>query len=249
MKAFRSELRKIRTVRATWILTLIGLLLVGLGGGATLFSSLSGVRFSGADGEIAQAIDQVGGSAMIVLIVALMSMTTEFRHGTIGRTLQITPSRTRMLAAKLAGGAAYALLFFVLGLVVITALLLLAVVLRDVSLDPGSDTVTALWQGPVGLVLNAIFGIAIGALIRSQAVAITVTLIWLFVVENLLSALVPAVARWLPFRALSSLFIPAEMAAQSGGMLLAPLVALAVFLGYVAVASAAAVVLMKVRDV
>jgi ABC-2 type transport system permease protein len=250
--AFRAELRKLWTVRTTLVLTLVGFGLVVLSSSVGLFSSIMGEAFTGTDEQVGDAIAQIGGSAMIVLIVALLAMTTEFRHGTIGRTLQITPSRTRMLAAKLAAGAAYALAYFVASLVLVVLLLMAAAAYHGVGLDPGPATVTALWQGPVGLVLNAVLGVAVGALIRSQVVAVSLTLVWLFVVENLFAALWPAVGRWLPFQALSSLFISRDAlpaAPESGVALLEPAVALAVFLGYVLAASLAAVVLLRTRDV
>jgi ABC-2 type transport system permease protein len=252
MRTYLAELRKLRTVRTTWVLTGIGWALVVLTSATALFSEALGPAFTGADQDIADAIAQIGGNAIIVLVVALLAMTTEFRHGTIGRTLQITPSRSRVLVAKLAAGVTYALAFFVTGLVIVVLLVGVAGLTRDVALAPGAATVRALWQGPVGLGLNAMLGVAVGALIRSQVVAITVTLVWLFVVENLVAALRPSIGRWLPFQALSSLFIPRDAlpaGADAGVTLLDPPVALAAFLGYVAAAAVAAGVLLRTRDV
>lgn len=251
MNAFRAELRKLWTVRTTLVLTLMGWALVGLSASAWMFSTMMGHRFSGTDRQIADSIDQIGGTAMIVLIVAILAMTTEFRHKTIGRTLQITPGRTRMLTAKLGAGIVYALAYFATSLVLVAVLLLVASMVHGASLSPGAETVTALWQGPVGLVLNAVLGVALGALIRSQVVAITATLVWLFLVENLMAALAPSAGRWLPFQALNALFVPAELADGAPGTatLLEPPVALAVFLSYAAAAAAAAVMLLRTRDV
>jgi ABC-2 type transport system permease protein len=252
MNAFRAELRKLWTVRTTWVLTLMGWGLVTLSTSTGLFSTLTGARFAGTDEQIADAIGQIGASAMIVLIVALLAVTTEFRHRTIGRTLQLTPSRSAMLAAKMGASVAYALAYFLTSLAIVGALLLLAGQVNAAALEPGAATQAALWQSPVGLVLNAVLGLAVGALVRSQVVAITATLVWLFLVENLVAALQPAIARWLPFQALNSLFVSQEVAAgaREGGMaLLQPATALAVFLAYVTVAATAAVVLLRTRDV
>lgn len=252
MRLLAAELRKWWTVRTTWVLTLLGWALVALTTAAGLFSELAGTPFTGSDPEVAQAVGQIGANAMIVLVVALLAMTTEFRHGTIGRTFQITPSRTRVLAAKLTAGVVYALAFFLTSLVVVAALVLLAAAVHGGGVAVGGETATALWQGPLGLALNAVLGVAVGALIRSQVVAITLTLVWLFIVENLVTALRPAVGRWLPFQALNALFLPQEalQAAPEGAVLpLAPASALAAFLAYVAVATAAAAVLLRTRDV
>lgn len=249
-----SEVRKLTTVRTTWVLTGVGLALVALGTALFVFVEQFTGPFSGTDAEVAAAVDQIGSNAVIVLVVAILMVSTEFRHGTIGRTLQLVPSRTRVLASKVVTGALYGVLFFVLGLVVVAVVLVIGQLVKDASPDIGSETLTSLWQGPLGLLLNAILGVAIGALLRSQVVAITITLVWLFVVENLVNALLPEIARWLPFQVLNAVFLSDEVLENmpEGSMRVLPLdppVALAVFLGYVAVAIVAAGILMRKRDV
>jgi ABC-2 type transport system permease protein len=252
MNAFRSELRKLWTVRTTWVITAFGWGLVALVTGMALFSTLVGEPFAGTDADIAAAVEQLGATAIIVMIVALLAMTTEFRHGTIGRTLQIVPSRTRVLIAKLAAGVAYALAYFVTSLALVGALLVLASVVHGLPLSADALTIAALWQAPVALVLNAVLGVAVGALLRSQVVAITAVLLWYFVAENIIATLLPATGRWLPFQALNSLFLGEETrqaAAEAGMQLLTTPAALGVFLAYVAAASVAAVTLLRTRDV
>jgi ABC-2 type transport system permease protein len=252
MSLLAAEVRKLRTVRTTWILTVLGLVLVALTTGTLVFSDLVVGPFTGSSAQVAAAVDQIGSNAIIVLVVGLLAMTTEFRHGTIGRTLQLTPSRTRVLVSKLSIGVVYAVAFFVASLVVVAVMLAIAAVTQDVSLQVGGEVGTALWQGLVGLSLNGIFGVAVGALIRSQVVAITLLLVWLFVVENLFAALWPEIARWLPFQALNALFLSEEVLANVPDGMAAPLeptLALTVFLAYVLVAAGTAGTLMRVRDV
>lgn len=251
MSPLAAELRKLWTVRTTWILTFLGWALVALSSAAWLFNDRVGGAFTGSDRQVADAIGQVGGNALIVLVVALLCMTTEFRHGTIGRTLQITPSRIGTLAVKLSAGVAYALAFFASGLAIVVVLLLLASAGEGVGLAVGGATATALWQGPVGLALNALLGVAVGALLRSQVVAITLVFVWLFVVENLVAALRPGVGRWLPFQALNALFLPGDVLGDVPGFVtpLDPPIALATFLTYVALATVAAATLLRTRDV
>jgi ABC-2 type transport system permease protein len=252
MNALRGELRKLWTVRATWVVTVLGLGLVALLTATAVFTTLVGERFAGTDAEVAAAVEQLGSTAIIVLIVALLAMTTEFRHGTIGRTLQIVPSRTRVLLAKLEAGVVYALAYYAASLVLVGALLGLAALVYGVALSLGPHTVAALWQAPVALLLNAVLGVAVGALLRSQVAAITAVLLWFFVAENIIATLLPAVGGWLPFQALNSLFIGEEArqeVAEAGMVLLTPLAALGMFLAYVAVASVAAATLMRTQDV
>lgn len=247
-----AELRKLSTVRTNLVLTAVGLLLVlGSAAAFTMVEEVAG-PFLGTDGEVASAIDQIGGNSLIVLVVALIAMTTEFRHGTIGRTLQLTPSRTRVLSAKLAAGVVYAVVFFVLAVVVVAGVLAVAAAMSSVGLEVGDASVTALWQGVVGLVFTAALGVAVGALLRNQVLAVTLSLLWVFVVEQLINQFWPHIGRWLPFQALNAIFLSEEtLAAAPEGMFqpLEPAVGLAVFVGYVVVATVVAAVLLRTRDV
>jgi hypothetical protein len=248
MSLLRAEVRKLTSVWTTTIITVVGLLLVAVGVGFLVFESEFSGEFLGTDGQVADAIDQIGGMNVIALIVGLLSVTTEFRHETIGRTLQLTPSRTRVVVAKMLVGAAYGLVFFVMGLVAVGLLLLVS----GVELELGDAVARALWQGPVGLALMAVFGVAIGALLRSQVVAVALTLIYVFVVESLFVQFLPSFGRWLPLQALNAMFLSEELLANQpvGAMQpLEPATGLVVFLAYCTVAAVAAITLMRVRDV
>lgn len=248
-----AEIRKLMTVVTTWVMTGIGLFLTLVTAALfTFMAEFTGSEFRGDDPDVAVAIDQVGANSVIVLVVALLSMTTEFRHGTAGRTFQVTPSRIAVLAAKMLAGGFYAVAFFVAGLVVVGGVLGTAGVLTSTGLSVGPQTMTALWHGAAGLVLTALLGVAIGALIRSQVVALTVMLVWVFIVEQLISFAAPRAGQWLPFNALNALFV-SEDARQSGpeGMmvLLDPMAGLVTFVGYVVVTAAAAILLLRTRDI
>jgi ABC-2 type transport system permease protein len=228
--------------------------LTAAGASFGLFATELTGPFTGSARQVADAVAAVGGAAVIALVVGILSVTTEFRHGTIGRTLQIAPSRAQVLIAKLAAGVGYALVLLVLTLALVGVMLAVAVGVNDVELTWGAEVTRALWQAPVGYALNAMLGVAVGALLRSQVVAITVTLVWMFVVEALAVFLVPSVARFLPFAALEALFVDTSGAAMQAdmGMTYAPLepgVALAVFLGYVVTACVAAGVHLTRGDV
>lgn len=247
-----AEVRKLHTVRTTWVLTAVGMALTALAAAVFVFVEQFTGPFTGTDREVGATVDQIGSNSVIVLVVAILMVSTEFRHGTIGRTLQLVPSRTRVLTAKVVTGVLYAAAFFLLGLLVVGVVLAIGQMVKDIGIDVGSETVASLWQGVAGLALTAALGVAIGALLRSQVVAITVTLVWLFIGENLVNVWLPEVARWLPFQVLNAVFLSEEALSQTpeGQLLpLDPLVALAVFLGYVVVATVAAGILMRVRDV
>jgi hypothetical protein len=80
MGTFRSELRKLTTVRTTTVLTLAGWALLVLGSAFLIFSNgrstetgmpTFGGAFTGSSAEVAGVIDQIGGSSIIVLVVGL----------------------------------------------------------------------------------------------------------------------------------------------------------------------------------
>lgn len=244
-----AEIRKLTTMRTTWVVTLLGIVLVAVSATFAVFLDLFGGAFTGTDEQVALVIGQIVGNSAIVLVVAILAVTTEFRHGTIGRTLQLVPSRTRVLAAKLVAGVGYAIAFFAAGMVVVA----LFVLLGADELQVGSAALDALWQGATALVLTAILGSAVGALLRSQVVAVIVALVWVFAIEPPLAFFLPRVGRWLPFQLLSALSTTEEMTAGPDGMAMAQpveaAVALPLFFGYVAVATIAAGLLMRYRDV
>jgi ABC-2 type transport system permease protein len=252
MSIVAAEVRKLTTTRTTWAITAIGIVLVAISAAFFVLEEQFTGPFGGTDPEVAATIDQIGSTSVIVLVVGLLAMTTEFRHGTIGRTLQLTPSRTRVLLGKVLVAVAYGIGFFAVGLLVALLFLLIGSAQNDVSLAFGAEATEALWQGPVGLALTAVFGVAVGALLRSQVVAITLSLIWVLLAETIFVQFLPSVGKWLPFQALNSVFLsPEVMENIPEGMVqpLDPLVGLGVFLGYVVVVSAAALLLLRWRDV
>jgi ABC-2 type transport system permease protein len=248
----RSELRKLTTGRILVVLTVVGLGLTAAGASFGLFATELVGPFTGSARQVADGIAAVGGTTVIALIVGILSVTTEFRHQTIGRTFQLAPSRARVLVAKLIASVAYALVLVTLALALTAVMLAIAAGINDVGLSWGPEATRALWQAPVGFALNAMLGVAVGALLRSQVVAISVTLVWLFVVESLFFFLIPSVARFLPFAALEALFVDSSSDVIDMGVTYAPLdpgLALLVFLGYVTAACVAAGVHLTRGDV
>lgn len=242
-----AERRKLTSVRTIWALTLIGWAFAGLTASASVFGPTAD-QFRGEPAQIAAVIDGIGQSSLFVLVVGLLVMTTEFRHATAGRTLLVTPSRTRMLAAKLIAGVGYALMFVAGGIVVVAVVLGPTAVMHGARLQLDAEVAAAVRDTVAGLGLTALLGVAVGALVRSQVVAITVSLAWVFVLENLVAFLRPGVGRYLPFQALQGLFVPAGT--EMGPIqVLDPLPALATFLAYVVVALGLSLVLLTRRDI
>lgn len=252
MGLLAAELRKLWSVRTTWAVTVLGWGLVTLSTSVFLFNDQFTGRFDGSDAQVAAAVEQILASSVIVLIVAILLVTTEFRHGTVGRALQLDPSRTRFLLAKLGGGVVYGIAYHLTSLVIVALLLLLATTGAGVDLEIGGEALRAVWQGPAAMALNALLGVAVGTLLRNQVLALTLALIWNFVVESVVVQIVPGFGRWLPFQALNAVFVSEEAMGTGGPGPLTPLdppLALAVLLGYVVLFGLPAVLLMRLRDV
>jgi ABC-type transport system involved in multi-copper enzyme maturation permease subunit len=185
----RSEIVKLRTARSFIVLICIA---VGL---TVLISTLSAFLTKFADpGATPPAIDATLNASFVLffaLILGVLSVTTEYRHGSIASTLLVEPDRPRLLAAKLiaasAVGAAIGLLVEVLSLGIEAAIL----PTRDLSLHLGFGELLKLLAGmaAAGALLTAL-GVGVGALIRRQTAAIVGVLVYLFVIETILTGVV-----------------------------------------------------------
>lgn len=255
MRSLGAELRKLSTLRTAWVVTAIGLAVGGLTTGLTLFVSptvpgpdggTTTIDLTGGAGLAEVAVDGIGGNSVWVLIVGILVVTTEFRHGTAGWTFLARPRRIEVVAAKLAAAVVHALAFVAGSLLVVAGLLTAAATGDEVTVD--GAVLTATWQATAALALTALFGVAVGALLRSQVLSLVLTLVWMFAVEVAVAALLPAVGRWLPFQALQNIFSP-EAFVLGPVEPVDPLLALAAFVGYVVVFAGAGTVMLARRDV
>jgi ABC-type transport system involved in multi-copper enzyme maturation permease subunit len=238
----RSELLKLRTTR-----TVLGLL-AGMVALIVLFTLLNGLVTEEsylferknqfqllANGSIASAF---------AAVLGVLSLTTEFRHGTIRPTFLAEPRRERVLAAKVIALAVFSLALGAVGIGLSYAIGRICISARDAPLLlSGSDIALVLGGAVAATVLWGAFALAIGAVVRNQVGAIVGLLIWSLLVESILFALVPSVGRYLPGRA-ASVLTEIETAHQ-----LPVTAGVAVFCGYLAVAAVAGVVVTVRRDV
>lgn len=192
---------------------------------------------------------------VLCLVFGILSMTNEYRHGTISYTYLTSPHRGRVIVAKLLVCAVIgtAVMFVTGMLAVITAYV--GAELRGIDLGLTQASETSDWEllRDISLVLVTTglatsFGVALGALIRHQVITVAGTLIWALAVENIITGLKPSVGEWLPF----TVFL--QVVANTGevdpvGPSLTSLQAFVVSLAYIALASVAAVYTTMRRDV
>jgi ABC-2 type transport system permease protein len=192
---------------------------------------------------------------VLCLVFGILSMTNEYRHGTISYTYLAMPRRSRVIVAKLLVCAVIgAAVMFVTGLLALVTAAIGAgargIDLGLTDVPHGSD-----WEllRDVALVLLTTgmatsFGVALGALIRHQVIAVAGTLIWALAAENIIAGLKPAIGQWLPFTAFLQVVVNTGDI-EAAGPSLSSLEAFAVAVAYIAAASVAAVTITMRRDV
>lgn len=144
-------------------------------------------------------------AAMFAMLLGIVAMTAEFRHNTIAPTFLATPKRERVLAAKaivLAGiGAALGLAVYLVNVLVVLVVLATKV---HASIPWATCFQSAGWT-MLGFALFAAFGVTFGALLRGQATAIVVAVLWLLIAEGIVSVIRPEIGKWLPGQVLQGL--------------------------------------------
>lgn len=127
----------------------------------------------------------------VVLVLAILSVTTEYRFGTIRASFTAVPNRTAVLVSKT---ALVALVCGVLGEVTAFASYGVARLIKpEVDLAINTEPEWRYITG-IGLVyaIGAVVGIAIGALVRQTAAAVSIVLVYILLVESLIG-LIPRI--------------------------------------------------------
>jgi ABC-2 type transport system permease protein len=187
-----SELLKLRTTRTAMALiaSIVGLVvLIGLI--ATLTADF--------EQEEVLTVDLLGiaGFAQVfALILGILAVTTEFRHGTITPTLTVAPDRVRLVLAKLVAHVLAGLVLGILAVGLTTTIVLAGLSARDIDTGLTSGDIAKVVVGLIlATALWAALGVGIGALVRNQVGAIVGALGWVLLVENLLT-IIPTFGDW-----------------------------------------------------
>jgi ABC-2 type transport system permease protein len=249
----RAEWTKLFTTRV-WI----GLLLGGCamaGGFAALFTG-----FAGQTGGNGQQLPPVGDSAyeqaafavsanatVLMLILGIIGMTQEYRHRTATPTFLVSPRRGHVVVAKL---VAYLLAAIPFGLLIVATDVLVVEVYagaRGAAPSISGDNLRVLAGAWAALVIYAVIGVGIGALVRNQVGAIVGALVYLFVIEGIVLRAIPALApavKWMPGGAQEAM-----TATLNDVELLSPWQGALLLLGYGLVAAVLGTFLAVRRDV
>jgi ABC-2 type transport system permease protein len=183
-----SEVFKLRTTRTFY----------GVVGGA-LFLVLAIVILAAAtatwqpgDTPLRDLLGISGFAQVFALVLGILAVTSEFRHGTVTPSLLVVPDRVRLTLAKLGAslGTGLALGLVSTGLAAAIGAAILGARGIDTGLT-GSQLTKMIVGGTVATALYAALGVGVGALVRNQVGAIVGTLVYLFVLENLLQIVKP----------------------------------------------------------
>lgn len=184
--------------------------------------------------------------ALFAALLGALSVTSEFRHGTIRPTFLVTPRRGSVLVAKVAASTFAGAVF---GLVAsASAVAVGAVVLqqRDIGLRlDGGDIVLLVAGSAAAGALWAAIGVGVGAVVRRQVPAVVGIAAWLLFVEGVLAgdALDLDISRYAPGAAAEAL------SGQDPGTLLAPAAGAVVLAVYAVGAVVAGLLATDRRDV
>jgi ABC-2 type transport system permease protein len=249
IRLVRSEWTKLLTTRV-WIGLLVAACALA-GGFTALLTAFAGDPQSGLPPVDSSQYEQLAlaNGANVVglsLILGIIGMTQEYRHRTATPTFLASPRRGRVVMAKL---AAYAVATVPFALAVLAVTLLVVVVYggaRGGQLSWTADNMEVLVRSGLAIVIYAIIGVGVGALLRNQVGAIVGALVYLFVVEPVIRS-VPATApayKWMPGGALEAM-----TATLQGPELLDAWQGALVLLGYGLLAAVLGTLLAVRRDV
>jgi ABC-2 type transport system permease protein len=247
MTLLATERIKLFTTRSPWWSMLLALALsIGF---AALIAANAGGRTLSVD--IAESGYQF--SLVVMMVMAALAVTTEYRFSTIRVSFQAVPNRTALLLAKTAVVAALAA---VIGEVAAFASWAVARLIHpSVALTLSGEQA---WRNIAGMglvyAITAVIAVAVGILIRQTAGAVAILLIYSLLVENLVT-LIPRIGtniqKWMPFTEANNFLVGGTP--NAGGRLvenmpLSPWGSLVYFAGIGAVLLTIALVTANRRD-
>jgi ABC-2 type transport system permease protein len=207
MRLVYAELLKIRTApwtSVTLFLALIAIVVLGASGIA------NDARDGFVDDPEADIIDMVGIATIFTLILGILVVTWDYRHGTITQTFLASPRRERVVAAKLATTV-------VLSALLLLVAMALALFVAKIWLGDQFSLTEENWEQARRIVaagvLWGILGLGLGATLQTQVGALISALIWFLVVEFILVGLgsrIWNIGHYLPGQALSKFASVAE---------------------------------------
>lgn len=187
--AFAGEWKKIFTTRSWWILGLVMVLYVAFTAGlvgALVGLGLDDMGVGDSGPDLARYIYTLGPTIayLFPVLVGALSVTSEYRHHTLGSTFVWNGSRNAVLAAKVATQLIMGMLYGIAALA--SAVLASAFFLAHAGFNTGLGD-SAMWlmflRAVVAMGIWAVIGVGIGILVRNQAAAIVIVIVFTQFIE------------------------------------------------------------------
>jgi ABC-type transport system involved in multi-copper enzyme maturation permease subunit len=194
-----------------------------------LFTSLIFLRLGSTSGgrrsrEIAQTVESVShpegvyySFSIMGLFIGLIALTVfasqssnEYTYGTLRNLLVRQPSRLKLLAGKLMAMAIFSILLTSVAAIVNISLSYLESSHGHVntklwiSSKAISGFLTTFGNMVLGTIGYGVVGMSLGIILKSPMSAISISLLWFMVLENILGAVLSSSTKWLPGSALSA---------------------------------------------
>jgi ABC-2 type transport system permease protein len=240
IRLVRAEWTKLFTTKV-WLGLLLGAIVMVVGF-AILLTSFAGNPESGLPAVGTPLYEKLAlatgaNTNILVLILGIIGMTQEYRHRTATPTFLTAPRRGRVVIAKLIAYALASALFAVIVMAVNYVVVAIHAGARGATPALNADNLEVLASCALALVIYAVIGVGLGALLRNQVGAIVGGLVYLFVVEPVIRS-IPATSgayKWMPGGALEALTATLEgpelLGAWQGALLLLGYGLLAALLG------------------
>ena len=141
-------------------------------------------------------------TTILAAIIGTLMFTSESQHGTLAAAVASQPARWVTVASKTTVAATFGLTMGFLGMIGGLSGAILGGLPEG---DTSGMASTALW-GLLLTTLAPVFGLGVGMILRHSAAAVSILLVWAFVLENILRALIPvSAARYMPFSAANNM--------------------------------------------
>ena len=239
-----AELFKLRTTRtfAAMVGATVALLLLIL-----VLTLVLSDTFS-TENDVRSLLSSASISGLFMLILGVVAGAGEYRHGTIASTLLVTPNRLRAVSAQTLGVAGAGLAVGLACVALSAAIGLPWLSAKDAATLSTGELIALFGGCAVYTALAAAFGVALGALVRNQVAAVVVVLIFLFVVDPAIAALVEEYGKF-SLSGLSSAISGGSPDDAPNDELLPQGVAMLVWAGYTVLVAMGAALLTARRDI
>lgn len=195
MRLIRAEFLKLRTTQVWFWLLMATVAVSGLLIVAQIAPS-DGVRHPH---QVPDMFASSSTAYIVVFVLGVLSVTTEFRYQTITPTVLQTPSRWAIVTAKMITYTIAGILYALVAVAVQLAVAVPWLDAKNVDIRFGSGPVQHAIVGSFAVVaLFGIVGLGAGALMRNQIVAVVVGILFLLVLENVTLA-IPGVRHVWPY--------------------------------------------------